>query len=416
MTAHILVVDDEPDLELLIVQRFRRQIREGELSFVFADDGVNALAKLEQDPAIDMVLSDINMPRMDGLTLLGRLQGRDDNLATVIVSAYGDMANIRTAMNRGAFDFVTKPIDFADLETTIAKTLRNLEITRGYQRRQQEAERARAQLARYFSPSLVDLLAAESDSIDLGAQRRDITSMFTDITNFTTLVEGLPPDNIGPLLNDYLAGMTQIVFEHGGTVMKIIGDALNVLFGAPVDQPDHAERAVACALDLDSYAEAFRARWQDKGVPIGTTRIGINSGPALVGNFGGERFFDYTAYGDTINVAARLQAANKQLGTRICISGSVVERISGFRGRPVGKVLLRGRSEALPAYEPLTVERHEDALTVEYMAAYTACEACDPIALPSFAALLGRDSSDGLVSFHLKRLLGGATGVSVALE
>ena len=97
------------------------------------------------------------------------------------------------------------------------------------------------------------------------------------------------------MLNDYLTGMTQIVFDRGGTLVKIIGDALNVLFGAPIDQPDHAERAVACALDLDAYAETFRARWQDKGVATGTTRIGINSGPALVGNFGGGGFFDYTA-------------------------------------------------------------------------------------------------------------------------
>src|SRR5580704_8892340 len=112
--ARILVVDDEPDLELLVVQRFRRQIRDGSYSFAFAGDGVSALSALEKDPGIDMVVSDINMPRMDGLTLLGRLQEREDNLATIIVSAYGDMANIRTAMNHGAFDFLTKPIDFAD--------------------------------------------------------------------------------------------------------------------------------------------------------------------------------------------------------------------------------------------------------------------------------------------------------------
>jgi adenylate cyclase len=414
--ARILVVDDEPDLELLVVQRFRRQIRDGSFSFAFAQDGVNALAALEEDPNIDMVVTDINMPRMDGLTLLGRIQEREDNLATVIVSAYGDMANIRTAMNRGAFDFLTKPIDFGDLETTIAKTLRNLEITRGYQRRQQEAERARAHLARYFSPSLADSLAASADGIDLGPRRRDITSMFTDIASFTTLAEGLEPGVIGSLLNEYLTGMTEIVFDHGGTLVKIIGDALNVLFGAPADQPDHAARAVGCALALDVYAEDFRARWRDKGVAVGITRVGICSGQALVGSFGGGRFFDYTAYGDTINIAARLEAANKQLGTRICVSGSVVARIADFRGRPVGSVTLRGRHEALAAYEPLTAERHADARTAAYLDAYARAEGCDPAALSSFAALLGQDSGDGLVSFHLKRLLAGATGVAVALE
>src|ERR1700681_4001660 len=187
MNARILVVDDEPDLEALILQKFRRQIGDGALSFLFACDGVEALAQLKANDDIDLIVSDINMPRMDGLSLLQKLQESEERVSAIIVSAYGDMPNIRTAMNRGAFDFVTKPIDFADLETTIGKTLRNLEINRGYQRRQQAAERARAQLARYFSPSLVDCITAATDDIDLGAQRRDITSMFTDIASFTTL-------------------------------------------------------------------------------------------------------------------------------------------------------------------------------------------------------------------------------------
>ena len=111
MTAQILVVDDEPDLELLIQQKFRHQIREGAVTFLFARDGVDALAQLQSNGSIDMVVTDINMPRMDGLSLLQKLQETEDKPSTIIVSAYGDMANIRTAMNRGAFDFLTKPID-----------------------------------------------------------------------------------------------------------------------------------------------------------------------------------------------------------------------------------------------------------------------------------------------------------------
>ena len=126
MPAKILVVDDEPDLKLLIQQRFRRQIRDGQYDFVFAHNGVEALAQLAAHPTVDLVLSDINMPEMDGLTLLSKLPQSSNQLKAVMVSAYGDLQNIRTAMNRGAFDFVTKPIDFQDLELTIQKTIDEL--------------------------------------------------------------------------------------------------------------------------------------------------------------------------------------------------------------------------------------------------------------------------------------------------
>ncbi len=122
----ILVVDDEPDLEPLMLQRMRRTIRAGRYTFVFAHNGVEALQMLSQDGEIDMVLSDINMPQMDGLTLLDQIPKVDPNIRSVIISAYGDMKNIRTAMNRGAFDFVTKPIDFEDLQVTIDRTLRHM--------------------------------------------------------------------------------------------------------------------------------------------------------------------------------------------------------------------------------------------------------------------------------------------------
>ncbi|MCX6361340.1 MAG: SpoIIE family protein phosphatase [Armatimonadetes bacterium] len=123
----VLVVDDEEDVELLIRQRFRRQIREGEIHFSFARNGVEAMVRIAEEPDIEIVLTDINMPEMDGLTLLVHLKELDRVLRSVVVSAYGDLDNIRTAMNRGAFDFLTKPIDFADLHITLEKTIRNVE-------------------------------------------------------------------------------------------------------------------------------------------------------------------------------------------------------------------------------------------------------------------------------------------------
>jgi class 3 adenylate cyclase len=416
MTATILVVDDEPDLEALVLQKFRRQIRDGVVSFIFAHDGLEALQSIEQHPAVDMVLSDINMPRMDGLSLLAKLQEAEDKKSTVIVSAYGDMSNIRTAMNRGAFDFLTKPIDFGDLELTIDKTIRHVEMMREVRRRQAEAERAHASLSRYFSPQIASRLACDGDADGMAVHWREIATIFTDITSFTTLVESATPEVLGALLNEYVGGMTEVVFAHEGTVAKIIGDAIQVLFNAPGEQPDYAARAVACAHALDVWAEAFRARWKEKGVNFGATRIGVHAGPALVGNFGGSRFFDYTAYGDTINTAARLEAANKHLGTRICVSAAIANAVGQFHGRPVGDLVLRGRSEPLRAYEPLQQDRFACEATTQYSEAFAKLESGDAAAMPAFAALVGSHADDALAGFHLRRLLNGAKGVSMKLE
>jgi adenylate cyclase len=415
MTAQILVVDDEPDLEGLIQQKFRHQIRDGAVAFQFAHDGLEALAALKNG-AVDMVVTDINMPRMDGLTLLRKLQEGKEKISTIIVSAYGDMANIRSAMNRGAFDFLTKPIDFLDLEATIAKTIRHIQVLREARERQAAAERAHASLSRYFSPNLAQRLAADSEAFDLRGQRRQIATLFTDIAGFTTLVETLEPDVLGPLLNGYLVGMTDVVFAHDGTVAKIIGDAIHVLFSAPTEQPNHAERAVSCALALDSYAQLFRDRWRQNGIALGVTRIGVHAGPAIVGNFGGGRFFDYTAYGDTINVTARLETANKQLGTRICVSANLAEKVQEFRGRPVGDLVLRGKSEALRAFEPLSCEQCESDATDSYVHAFAKLEATDPSTIASFAAHVGKYPDDPLAGFHLKRLLNGAIGTRIVMD
>src|SRR5580658_2406397 len=174
MTATILVVDDEPDLEALVLQKFRRQIREGSVAFVFAHDGIEALQSIADHPDVD-----------------------------IMVSAYGDMSNIRTAMNRGAFDFLTKPIDFGDLEMTIDKTIRHVEMMREARRGQAEAERAHPSLSRYFSPQIASRLAAVGEADGMAVHRREVATIFTDITSFTTLVESATPEVLGALLNEY---------------------------------------------------------------------------------------------------------------------------------------------------------------------------------------------------------------------
>jgi len=246
--------------------------------------------------------------------------------------------------------------------------------------------------------------------------RRDVATIFTDVTSFTTLVENIEPEVLGALLNEYTGGMTEIIFAHEGTVGKIIGDGIHILFNAPGDQADYATRAIACAHDLDSWAEEFKQRWRAKGVNFGVTRIGVHAGPALVGNFGGDKYFDYTAHGDTINTASRLQSANKYLGTRICASESVAKAAENFKGRPVGDIVLRGRSEPLRAYEPLRDEAFTSSATAQYSEAFAKLEAGDAGAMPAFAALVGIHADDPLAGFHLKRLLNGAKGVRMQLE
>ena len=411
----ILVVDDEPDVQALLEQKFRRQLSRGEIEFVFASDGQDALEKLGSVPDIVMVLSDINMPRMNGLDLLQQLNRQHKNLSTVIISAYGDMDNIRAAMNLGAFDFITKPIEFDDLEATIAKTLTHLAELRDLRSKMAKAEQARAVLSRYFSPKIAKTLSETPNCLTPGGARRFATFLFTDLAGFTSLVESHQSDRIIGILNDYLDSLAGIIFEHGGTVMKVMGDAIHAVFGAPVGEPDHAERAVTCALAIDQFSERFRERCRGDGLTFGITRIGVNSGHAIIGNFGGANFFDYAAYGDAVNVASRLENVNKQLGTHICVSETTADQIPSFLGRPAGNLLLRGRNKPLKAFEPLPSDRLGDPTIAEYQAAYNLLEANHPAARQAFAAFIGRVDDDPLGSFHLQRILNGKANVSIDL-
>ena len=218
------------------------------------------------------------------------------------------------------------------------------------------AERRGAALARafaqYLSPDLARRLARNPDEVRLGGEERQMTFVFTDLEGFTSLTESIPPERLVTVLNGYLDGLSRIAMDHGGTIDKIVGDALHVMFNAPLDQPDHAERAIRAALAMRRFGEDYANAQRDAGLAFGITRIGVNTGPAIVGNFGGTLRFDYTAHGDAINTAARLEAANKQLGSKILISRATRDAAPGFPVRPLGEIALRGKSAAIEVFEP----------------------------------------------------------------
>jgi len=321
--AKILAVDDEPDFELLITQRFRRQVRAGEFALRFAHHGEEALAALAAEPDIDLLLLDINMPVMDGLTLLSELRERQSPVRSIIVSAYGDMVNIRTAMNRGAFDFVTKPVDLNDLEITIGKTLEEINRMRELDRRRAAAERARANLARYFSPKIVDILMERDEPLG-EVRRQTVAVLFVDIVGFTRMAERMPPEAVVTMLRQFHERMTAQIFACGGTVEKYIGDAVFAVFGLTNGGPDDAVNALRCAERMITALADWnseRGRQNERPLAIG---IGLNYGPAVIGDVGSEQSLSFTVIGDTVNTASRLQALTRTLETPLVVGDAVV--------------------------------------------------------------------------------------------
>lgn len=268
----------------------------------------------------------------------------------------------------------------------------------------------------YLAPALVEQLAEDPARLRLGGESRHMTFLFSDIAGFTALTETTEPQRLVALVNTYLDGACRVVLEHGGTIDKIVGDALHVMFNAPTDQPDHAARAVRCALALDEFSERFRAQQREQGIEFGVTRIGVNSGTAVVGNFGGGDRFDYTAHGDAINTAARLEAANKMLGTTICVAASVAEQCEEIDFRPIGVLWLRGKSAGTEVYQPLRSDAAVLGWYDEYLAVYEALRDRAPDARRRLGELAERHPGDALLVLHAARVERGRQGVDIIVE
>ena len=267
----------------------------------------------------------------------------------------------------------------------------------------------------YLAPTIIDDLIAHPEQLRLSGEQREMTFLFTDIAGFTALTDSLEPEVLVRLLIDYLSGCFQIVFDHGGTIDKIVGDALHVLFNAPSPQPDHAERAIRCALALDLFCAKFIRGQEDGGITFGETRIGINTGTATVGNFGGDQRFDYTAHGTPVNMAARLESANKYFGTRICVSATTADQVAAVEFRPIARVVLKGLTQPVQLYEPI-VSSADKELIGEYLEAYSLLDADPDGALAAFSNLKQRSAHDPLVNLHLNRLTAGETGDELIMK
>jgi adenylate cyclase len=342
----ILVADDEADLEMLIRQKFRQKIREQQYEFVFAINGVDALDKIEQHPDIEIVLSDINMPEMDGLTLLSRLKESNPLIKSVIVSAYGDIDNIRTAMNRGAFDFITKPINFEDLSLTIEKTI----IYVLQLRETLKAIRENNILKMYVDEKVLNFMGSrEFESTLMVNESVEASIVFIDICSFTSISENEPPDTVVKLLNNYFDIMVKEIIGQEGYIDKFIGDAIMAVFRGNY----HLDRAIDACLAVRSKIGNLPALPGDiKFIP--KVSIGINCGEVISGNIGSEslRRLDYTVIGDTVNTAQRLQSAAGP--GQILINENSFNKVKeSFNCQKVGEVSLKNKANKMIIYEVL---------------------------------------------------------------
>lgn len=340
--AKILVADDETDLEVLIKQKFRQKIREQQYEFVFAVNGKDALEKIQQNPDVDIVLSDINMPEMDGLTLLSRLNESSPLIKSVIVSAYGDMANIRTAMNRGAFDFITKPINFEDLTLTMEKTLKHVIQIKDTLKAIKENNILRM----YVDETVLNFMGSrEYESSLMANETVEATVAFIDICSFTSISENENPDTVVKLLNNYFDVMVKEIIAQGGYIDKFIGDAIMAVFRGQY----HLDRAIDACINVRNQVDKLPSVSEHFSPKVS---IGINSGEVISGNIGSANLkrLDYTVIGDTVNIAQRLQSAAKE--NQILINEDSYQKVKeSFNCQKVGEVTLKNKANPMVIYE-----------------------------------------------------------------
>jgi adenylate cyclase len=280
------------------------------------------------------------------------------------------------------------------------------------ERRQRWVKQA---FSRYVSPNLVNHLVEHPEALELGGRRQACSFVFTDLAGFTTQMETMDPGQAVTLLNAYLDRMIAIAFAHQGTLDRIVGDSVAIMFSAPVEQADHQLRALRCALDMQRFAARYVADLAERGIAFCQTRIGVHTGEVIVGNFGGTTIFDYRALGDPVNTASRLEGANKYLGTLMCASEATLAGCPSVQARPIGRLQLAGKSLPVMAYEPTGIGV-ESSVDEAYRDAFDLVRAGDPRSLSVFERLASERPHDGLVGLQLRRLHAGICSDLIQLD
>lgn len=306
----VLVVDDLPEnLDLM-----SRLLRKMACSVITADSGAIALDLLEQE-SVDLVLLDLVMPSIDGREVLARIKQSEQHRAipVIMISGRQDMDQIVDCIQVGADDYLLKPVNSVLLSARIKS---GLERKRWHDKEEQYREQLekrelfiRQTFGRYISDAIVDEILENPEGLKLGGDLRSVTLMMSDIRSFTTLVEHLPPEKVVTLLNRYLGKMTDIILEHGGTIDEFLGDAVLAAFGAPTKTPDHAQRAVTCAIAMQAAMDDINTQNKADGLPEIEMAIALNTGEVVAGNIGSERRSKYGFVGHEVNVTSRIEDA-----------------------------------------------------------------------------------------------------------
>ena len=277
-----------------------------------------------------------------------------------------------------------------------------------YVTEEREKRKVRRALALYLSPSMADIVSDEPERLKLGGEKRDMTVFFSDIRSFTSISEKLAPEELVELLNEYLGEMTDLIFKHDGMLDKYIGDAVMAVWGAPLEQPDHATRACIATVEMVRRLAELNQRWEERGWPRLEIGCGLNSGPMVFGNMGSEQHLALTVMGDNVNLGSRLEGTNKTYGTHIIASENTVQAAKdAIVVRELDLIRVKGREEPVRMYEVLGAasEREQwQPLIADFeagLAAYRERRWQD--ATESFEKVLAAKPHDGPATLYLER-------------